>query len=340
MVGDNAHAIGIADRGATELLNDESHGPRGYPLTAVTSPCFHPLLSSPVTNEKRERQKQARRERVDEIARLERREVIRQRALLVLLMVALVGGALFLFSRNTEADNTFAPELQGESGDATPTTLDPAAEEELLNRISLFVPPAPGASISGETPCPAEDGSSERTTSFENPPPMCIDPTASYTAVMATDLGDITIALDPAAAPENVNNFVVLARYSYYQDVPFHRIVPEFVIQGGDAVGGGDPDNPTLGVGSPGYVVPDELPAEGAYQVGSFAMANRGPDSASSQFFIVTDDTGLLLAPAYSLIGQVTEGLDVVAALNAIGTPGAGVPTEVVRIQSVTITQG
>jgi len=69
-------------------------------------------------------------------------------------------------------------------------------------------------------------------------------------------------------------------------------------------------------------------------------MANRGPDSASSQFFIVTDDTGLRLAPAYSLIGQVTEGLDVVAALNAIGTPGAGVPTEVVRIQSVTIIEG
>jgi cyclophilin family peptidyl-prolyl cis-trans isomerase len=287
-----------------------------------------------VANEKRQRQKEARRERVDEIARLERHEVVRQRALLVILIVALVGGAIFLLSRDTDADNTFDPLIEG--ADAAPTTIDPAAEEaaaELVDQINRFVPPAAGASITGDTPCPAEDSSSERTTSFENAPPMCIDPTAAYTAVMTTDAGDITIELDAAAAPETVNNFVVLARYGYYEGVPFHRIIPGFVIQGGDAVGGGDP-------GNPGYAIDDELPEEGAYQIGSVAMANSGPNTNGSQFFIITGDDGASLPPSYSLFGQVIDGEDVVTGLDEIGSPGAGVPSEVVRIQSVTITEG
>lgn len=280
----------------------------------------------------------------DEVARLAQREVLRQRVILVLLIAVLVGGAFYLLTRDTDADDTAASTSQETAEDSgTVTTIDSALAEEqaeeLVEQIDAFVPPVAGASITGETPCPEADGSSERTTSFENPPPMCIDPSLTYTAVMATDFGDITIALDPAAAPQTVNNFVVLARYGYYQDVPFHRIIPEFVIQGGDAVGGGDPDNPTLGAGNPGYAVPDELPEAGVYQVGSLAMANAGPDTSGSQFFIITGDNGVGLPPLYSLFGQVTDGLDVVEALNAIGSPGAGVPTEVVNIRTVTITE-
>lgn len=341
MVGHDAHAIGIANRGATELLNNKSHGRRGYRLPAVTSPSFQALLCTAVANEKRQRQKELREGKGDEVERLARQEVVRQRAIFVLLIAVLVGGALYLLTRDTSDDNTFTPELQSESGESSATTVDPAVVEEqaaeLTEQINEFTPPPSGAAITGDTPCPAADGTAERTTSFENPPSMCIDLTLSYTALISTDLGDMTIELDPAAAPETVNNFVVLARYGYYQDVPFHRIIPEFVIQGGDAVGGGDPDDPTLGAGNPGYAVPDELPAEGAYEVGSLAMANSGPNTNGSQFFIITGDNGMGLPPLYSLFGQVTEGLDVVAALNTRGTPGAGVPTEVVTIRSVTI---
>lgn len=341
MIGHDAHAVGISYRGATELLNDKSHGREGYRLLAVTSLSFQALLSTAVANEKRQRQKELREGKSDEVTRLARQEVMRQRVIFVLLIAVLVGGALYLLTRDTADDNTFTPELQSESDESSATTVDPVIAEEqaaeVVEQINEFAPPPSGATITGDTPCPAADGTSERTTSFENSPPMCIDAARSYTAVISTDLGDMTVVLNPAAAPETVNNFVVLARYGYYQDVPFHRIIPEFVVQGGDAVGGGDPDNPTLGAGNPGYAVADELPVEGAYEVGSLAMANSGPDTSGSQFFIITGENGIGLPPLYSLFGQVTEGLDVVTALNTRGTPGAGVPTEVVTIRSVTI---
>lgn len=341
MIGDDPHAIGVGYRGATKLLNDKSHGLEGYRLVAVTSLSFQALLSTAVANEKRQRQKEARTSKVDEVARLTRREVVRQRIIFVLLIAVLIGGAFFLLTRD---DTETAAEVDtGDEGGAsiTNTTIDPeVAEEEaeeVVEQINAFAPPPAGAAITGDTPCPEADGSSERTTSFENAPPMCIDAANTYTAIMATDRGDITIALDPVAAPQTVNNFVVLARYGYYQDVPFHRIIPEFVIQGGDAVGGGNPDSPTLGAGNPGYAVPDELPEAGEYVLGSLAMANSGPDTNGSQFFIITGENGIGLPPLYSLFGQVTEGLDIVEALNALGTPGQGVPSEVVNIQSVTI---
>lgn len=343
VISNDPHAIGVCHRGATELLNDKSHGRRGYRLATVTSLSFQALLSTAVANEKRQRQKELRTGKSDEIARLTRQEVVRQRVILVMLIAVLVGGAFYLLTRDT-SDEPVAVDAGDSTASTTPTTVDPelAVEqaEELVEQIDAFTPPPPGAAITGETPCPETDGTSIRTTSFENPPPMCIDASLSYTAVISTDLGDMTVALDPVAAPQTVNNFVTLARYGYYQDVPFHRIIPEFVIQGGDAVGGGNPESPSLGAGNPGYAVPDELPDEGAYEIGSLAMANSGPDTNGSQFFIITGANGMSLPPLYSLFGQVTEGLDVVTALNAIGTPGAGVPVEVVNIRSVTIIEG
>jgi cyclophilin family peptidyl-prolyl cis-trans isomerase len=181
------------------------------------------------------------------------------------------------------------------------------------------------------TECPAADGSSPKTTKFSGPPPMCIDPSKSYTATMVTNKGTMTIALDPIAAPKTVNNFVVLARYHYYDDVTFHRIIPGFVIQGGDPQG--------TGMGGPGYRFEDELPKPGRYEIGSLAMANAGPNTNGSQFFIITGDAGVSLQPQYSLFGQVTQGLDVVKAIEQVGIPGAeaGKPSEVVKILTVTI---
>jgi len=160
---------------------------------------------------------------------------------------------------------------------------------------------------------------------------MCIDPEKRYTATMVTTKGTLTIALDPLAAPLTVNNFVVLARYHYFDGVGFHRIIPGFVIQGGDPEG--------TGRGGPGYRFADELPKAGRYELGSLAMANAGPNTNGSQFFIISGPSGMALPPQYSLFGKVVDGLDVVAALDAVGSPGAGTPREKVGMDTVTIAE-
>jgi cyclophilin family peptidyl-prolyl cis-trans isomerase len=159
---------------------------------------------------------------------------------------------------------------------------------------------------------------------------MCIDPDKRYTAEMVTSKGTMTIALDPAAAPKTVNNFVFLARYHYFEDIVFHRVIPGFVLQGGDPQG--------TGTGGPGYRFEDELPKAGRYELGSLAMANAGPNTNGSQFFVISGPQGVRLPPQYSLFGKVVSGLDVVAAIDAIGT-SSGTPKERVVIQSVTITE-
>ena len=179
------------------------------------------------------------------------------------------------------------------------------------------------------TECPAADGSSPRLTSFDGPPPMCIDASKSYSAEMVTSLGSVVIELDAAKAPRTVNNFVVLARYHYYDGLVFHRIINGFMCQGGCPEGSGR--------GGPGYRFDDELPQKGDYQVGSLAMANAGPNTNGSQFFVVSGDAGVGLPPDYALFGQVTSGLEVIQAMQAVETgPGDRPRTDVV-IESVTI---
>ncbi|MDE0122025.1 MAG: peptidylprolyl isomerase [bacterium] len=182
-----------------------------------------------------------------------------------------------------------------------------------------------------ETPCPAADGSSPVRRNFPTPPPMCIDPDKSYTAVMETSMGTLTIALDAISAPLTVNNFVVLARYHYYEGVIFHRIIEGFVCQGGDPTG--------TGRGGPGYRFADELPRPGLYEVGSLAMANAGPNTNGSQFFIISGPHGRRLPPQYSLFGKVVAGLDVVDAMQKVATDRNDRPLTDVTINSVTITE-
>ncbi len=206
--------------------------------------------------------------------------------------------------------------------DSTATTLEAS---------SLSVPP--GAALTGETPCPAADGSSPRTTSFAKIPPMCIDPAKTYTADIKTNKGTFTVALDPKAAPFTVNNFVVLSRYHFYDGIAFHRVVPGFVVQGGD-VERGD------GRGGPGYNLPDEFPQAGDYEIGSVAMANTGqPGSGGSQFFVITGPQGVSLPPSYSLFGKVVAGLDVVKRIEADGSPDPDPPKVVHRITKITIVE-
>ena len=134
-------------------------------------------------------------------------------------------------------------------------------------------------------------------------PEQVIDPTTKYTATIATDRGDIVVALDPAKAPKTVNNFVFLARDGFYDGLTFHRVVDRFVIQGGDPEGSGR--------GGPGYQFEDE-PVQGEYIAGAVAMANAGPNTNGSQFFICTEDDRHKLTKSYNLFGQVVKGMDVV----------------------------
>jgi cyclophilin family peptidyl-prolyl cis-trans isomerase len=159
---------------------------------------------------------------------------------------------------------------------------------------------------------------------------MVIDTGKRYTATMVTSHGTLVIALDPLAAPKTVNSFVFLARYHYYDGIVFHRIIPGFVLQGGDPTG--------TGTGGPGYKFEDELPAPGRYQVGSLAMANAGPNTNGSQFFIISGPDGVRLPPQYALFGAVVSGGDVVTKIDALGTR-SGKPAEKVVIESVTIAE-
>ena len=177
---------------------------------------------------------------------------------------------------------------------------------------------------------PPLDGSAPKKQKFDAAPEMGIDPSKRYTATMETSMGTLVIALYPIAAPITVNNFVFLAAQHYYDGVIFHRIINGFVCQGGDPDGNGR--------GGPGYRFVDELPKPGKYQIGSLAMANAGPNTNGSQFFIISGPSGVQLPPAYSLFGQVVKGLDIVEMMQNVPTGPGDRPKDDVVIRSVTIT--
>ena len=149
-------------------------------------------------------------------------------------------------------------------------------------------------------------------------------------ATLTTDKGDIVIDLFTDGAPKAANNFLDLARKGFYNGVIFHRIVPGFVIQGGDPTG--------TGRGGPGYQFPDE-PFKGEYYRGTLAMANAGPNTNGSQFFICLGDLSASLPKNYTIFGQVTKGMDVVDAIAAGKTGAQDRPVEPVTIQKVTVAE-
>ena len=161
---------------------------------------------------------------------------------------------------------------------------------------------------------------------------MTIDPAASYTAIISTNKGKITLELFASEAPATVNNFVFLAQAGFYDGVIFHRVIRDFMIQTGDPTG--------TGTGGPGYRFKDE-PVTRTYSQGIVAMANSGPDTNGSQFFIV-HGTNVNLPPTFTIFGQVTLGMDTVNELanTPVGLSARGelsVPTEILRIQSIEI---
>jgi cyclophilin family peptidyl-prolyl cis-trans isomerase len=160
---------------------------------------------------------------------------------------------------------------------------------------------------------------------------MAVDSEKSYEATISTNHGDMVAFLYPGKAPKTVNNFVNLARHHYYDGLVFHRVIKDFMIQGGCPEGSGR--------GGPGYRFEDELPEPRSYEIGSLAMANAGPNTNGSQFFIVSGPSGVGLPPSYSLFGKLISGLDVLDEIQRVRTGAADRPTEEVVINSITITE-
>lgn len=165
---------------------------------------------------------------------------------------------------------------------------------------------------------------------YDSAPDLTIDPSKGYTATLDTNHGEIVIDLDAGRSPLTVNNFVFLANDGFYDGVIFHRVIEGFMIQGGDPTG--------TGRGGPGYRFRDELEGEGGYQRGTVAMANAGPNTNGSQFFIMHRDTGL--PHSYTIFGSVRSGMEAVDSIASSETDRADRPTEDVVINKVTVTEG
>jgi len=157
-------------------------------------------------------------------------------------------------------------------------------------------------------------------------------------AIISTDLGDIEADLFTDGAPKAANNFIDLAKKGYYDDVIFHRVIPGFVIQGGDGQHGkkSSLNAGQVGTGGPGYKFDDE-PFAGDYTRGALAMANAGPNTNGSQFFICHQDLTGRLPKSYTIFGQVTKGLDIVDQIANAPRNGRDLPDDPVAMKSVTI---
>jgi cyclophilin family peptidyl-prolyl cis-trans isomerase len=175
---------------------------------------------------------------------------------------------------------------------------------------------------------------------FAGPPPMTIDQSKTYIATVETSCGTIVIELDAKTAPQTVNSFVFLAEQGYFDGQYVHRLDTSIdVIQGGDPTG--------TGSGGPGYSIPDELTGKESYAPGVLAMANAGPNTGGSQFFLITGPNGhnLDASPHYTIFGNVVKGLDVAQTIQQlpIQDPSAGItgqqPKDAVYIDKVTITE-
>jgi len=164
--------------------------------------------------------------------------------------------------------------------------------------------------------------------SYASPPPLTIDAQKKYKATIHTSAGDMCAELYPKDAPRTVNNFVFLANDGFYDGVIFHRVIPGFMIQGGDPTGSGR--------GGPGYKFEDE-PVNRRYERGILAMANAGPNTNGSQFFVMHADYGL--PPSYTIFGRLTEGHDVLDKIATAQTGSQDRPKEPVTIDSVEIAE-
>jgi cyclophilin family peptidyl-prolyl cis-trans isomerase len=275
--------------------------------------------------------KQTRKRELDRLRarrEAERQRARRRRALLtygtlgLVVVVAAVAGGLWLTGNDDSPAGAAATTAAGAA------TTAPAQ----FNDARAGAPTAPA-----QVACGGKIPPKVQHPTFSKPPTTKVDPDKTYLATLQTSCGDVTIRLDPKKAPETTANFVFLAGRHFYDSTWFHRIVP-----GGAAgigvIQGGDPEG--TGRGGPGYAIKDELPSSpAAYGKDSVAMANSGPNSGGSQFFINFQDNSKGLRPDYSVFGEVVEGRDVVDKIAKVPLGGqtGDTPTQAVWIDKATV---
>jgi len=238
----------------------------------------------------------------------------------IALIAAGVIGVLILFNVLTGGDE---PELRGASADAAEVEGPPPVE--ILDSIPADFEPWSGTrALSNVVP-------EARADAYSSAPPMTIDPTASYIATIDTDAGSMSFDLFAEQSPVTVNNFVNLANDGFYDGVAFHRVLEDFMAQGGDPTG--------TGGGGPGYRFQDEFESGLAFdKVGLLAMANAGPATNGSQFFITFDvDATAGLTGRHTIFGEVIRNPEVLDAILRVD-PGSGDPTTV--INAIRIVEG
>ncbi len=298
--------------------------------------------------------------RDDALARRQRRSQVLVIVLVVLLLVSIGGFALM--SGRDDAPNTPDPTdgtadpADGEVADddaagATDAGTDDGATDgdepgdPQAQQEAELEALAEGERPEGACPPTPDDVPDVDSLMYDAAPELTIDEEATYTATIATTCGDIVVELDAARAPIAVNNFVFLAEEGYYDGVGFHRVIDGFMIQGGDPAGTGCGREDCFAPGEafPGYTFEDEPAAaeavteqEGGYPRGSLAMANAGPDTNGSQFFIIEAEDGYPLPPDYTLFGRVLEGIEVVEAI-ALGPASGDQAADPVIITSLTV---
>ena len=213
-------------------------------------------------------------------------------------------------------------------GDDDDDAADTSGASAPATEATTKSPPEPSSECREvEAPEPKRDGGQKK-------PTAKLDPARRYDVVLETSCGSFTIRLDVKASPATASSFVSLARKGFFDDTVFHRIVPGFVIQGGDPTG--------TGTGGPGYSTVDRPPSGARYTLGVVAMAkteNEAPGTAGSQFYVVTgEDAGL--PPDYAILGKVTKGIEVTQRIGELGDPasgGSGTPTQPVVIEKATV---
>jgi cyclophilin family peptidyl-prolyl cis-trans isomerase len=311
-----------------------------------------------VGTDKRERQKYARQEKIEELRRIEHRESVRRRGIMIAVAVVAFLAFAIGFSVLTadDDDNDVATEDTAPDG-ADDTAPDDSAPEDSAPEDTEPAEPTTTAStiaevVAGPTECPAADGSSERQIDFEGPFMNCLEDGVDYQARFVTTEGEVVVDLLEEEMPNTVNNFVGLARYGYYDDTLLFRTDPSIAI-----IQGGSPHTQDNADPGPGYTIPDmggqfgtdpqtgQYSGPFTYEEGQLIMArSAGPDSSSAQFFFSTGPEVSLLDSqgTYLLVGDVIEGLDVLQTIIGLheADPSSqlgGAPSRDVTIESVEI---
>ena len=272
--------------------------------------------------DKRARQKEnarlAKEQREAELRNEKRKKTILRVGIAAALFAAVVGLFAWLSSGDDD-DATATTETTAPTTDTTETT-GPTTDTTALPAFTK-------TECTDTAPEPAPDPKT-----FDTAPEQTIDPAKTYTATITTSCGTITAELDAKDAPVATNNFVFLANEGFYDGLTWHRVVPNFVVQGGDPKGDGS--------GGPGYDVAGEVPTDN-YPLGSLAAAKAGTDPAGtmgSQFFVVTGTNGTTLPNEYARFGIVTEGLDVARTLESFAE-GDGPPSRPLYIFDIEIAE-